>query len=60
MFQLLKKNVGERLGAGADDSAALKAHLFFRHINWTDCRNLKLEPPFRPNVVSAVFTINTE
>ncbi|KAF6030807.1 RPS6KB1 [Bugula neritina] len=50
--KLLKKNVSERLGAGPDDSAALRDHLFFRHINWDDCRNLKLEPPFKPNVTS--------
>lgn len=54
-LQLLKKNVAERLGGGPDDSAPLKSHQFFRHVNWTDCRNHKLEPPFKPNVVCYVI-----
>jgi len=48
--RLLRKNTSERLGAGPDDSKAIKSHLFFRHINWEDVFHRKLEPPFKPTL----------
>ncbi|CAI9742795.1 S6 kinase beta-1-like [Octopus vulgaris] len=48
--KLLKKNPEERLGGGKDDSRPIKQHPFFRHINWKDLADRKIEPPFRPNI----------
>jgi len=50
--KLLKKNVSERLGSGMDDAAPIKAHLFFRHMNWADVLARKLDPPFKPTLSS--------
>eukprot|EP00730_Choanoeca_flexa_P019203 TRINITY_DN9373_c0_g1_i1.p1 TRINITY_DN9373_c0_g1~~TRINITY_DN9373_c0_g1_i1.p1 ORF type:complete len:686 (+),score=168.84 TRINITY_DN9373_c0_g1_i1:223-2280(+) len=46
--KLLKRKASERLRSAAD----IKAHRFFRDINWDDALARKLEPPFKP-VVSA-------
>lgn len=46
--KLLKKNVHERIGSGPDDALPVKAHPFFRHVNWNDVLAKKLEPPFKP------------
>ena len=46
--KLLKKNVQERLGSGEDDAEAIKKHQFFRHVNWQDALNKRLDPPFKP------------
>jgi len=51
--KLLKKNPSDRLGSGPDDSAPIKGHLFFRHINWDDLLNKKIEPPIKIGVTSA-------
>lgn len=48
--KLLKKNVHERLGSGPEDGDPIKASAFFRHINWEDVLNRKLEPPFMPTL----------
>lgn len=50
MKKLLKKNPEERLGGGKDDSRPIKQHPFFRHINWKDLAERKIEPPFKPNI----------
>lgn len=66
MKKLLKKNPEERLGGGKDDSrpikllkkigvgkddaSPIKQHPFFRHINWKDLAERKIEPPFKPNI----------
>lgn len=48
--KLLKKNIGERLGSGPDDSAPIKTHPFFRSINWVDVLEKRLEPPYKPTL----------
>ncbi|XP_033747555.1 ribosomal protein S6 kinase beta-1-like [Pecten maximus] len=50
--KLLKKSPTERLGGGADDSKPLKHHAFFRHIDWNDLIQRKVEPPFKPSVMN--------
>ena len=32
--------------------ALLQAHLFFKHMDWADVINRKLEPPFKPALSS--------
>uniref|UniRef100_A0A8W8K257 non-specific serine/threonine protein kinase n=1 Tax=Magallana gigas TaxID=29159 RepID=A0A8W8K257_MAGGI len=50
--RLLKKSPQERLGGGVDDSKPIKQHAFFRHIDWNELHQHKVEPPFKPCVVS--------
>ncbi|CAG2157023.1 unnamed protein product [Oppiella nova] len=49
--KLLKRQVTQRLGAGADDATPIKRHAFFRHVNWEDVLAQRVEPPFRPVLV---------
>jgi len=51
--KLLKKNPSDRLGSGPDDSAPIKHHLFFRHLNWNDLLAKRVEPPIKIGVTSA-------
>lgn len=51
--KLLKKNPTDRLGAGPDDATPIKAHPFFRHTNWNDLLNKRIEPPIKICVTSA-------
>lgn len=50
--RLLKKSPQERLGGGVDDSKPIKQHAFFRHIDWNELHQHKVEPPFKPCVTS--------
>ncbi|KAK4336719.1 hypothetical protein RND71_043563 [Anisodus tanguticus] len=50
--KLLKKRVDLRLGSGLDDADPIKRHSFFRHINWNDVYERKVEPPIKPSLVS--------
>jgi len=50
--KLLKRHPQSRLGGGSDDAAPLKAHPFFRHINWKDLEARKVDVPFKPSVTS--------
>ena len=49
----MKRHAQARLGGGPDDAGPIKAHPFFRAINWEDLLLQKTEPPFRPQVVRA-------
>lgn len=51
-FQLLKKNVAERLGSGPTDAEEIKQHPFFAAINWDQVYARQLEPPFKPSLTS--------
>ena len=35
--------------------ALLQSHTFFRHINWTDAVNRRLDPPYKPTLVTRRF-----
>lgn len=50
--KLLKRQVSARLGSGPEDAEALKHHPFFRLMNWPEVVARKLEPPFKPALVS--------
>jgi serine/threonine protein kinase len=49
IVKLLNRNPRTRLGAGAGDAEEIKAHKFFKSLNWQDVLNRKLKPP-RPKV----------
>ena len=53
-FQLLKRPVAARLGSGPEDSKKIRDHSFFRHVNWNDVLASKVEPPFKPILVSLI------
>ena len=47
---LLQKNKEQRLGSGIGGAKDIRAHPFFRTINWDDLYHKRIEPPFNPNV----------
>ena len=51
MVGLLQRNPARRLGAGGAEE--IKKHPFFaRHIDWNKLMAKKIQPPFKPSVVS--------
>lgn len=50
--RLLRKHPHERLGGGKDDAGPVKAHAFFRHIDWNDLLHRRVEPPFKPSLTN--------
>jgi p70 ribosomal S6 kinase len=54
--KLLKRHVQSRLGAGIDDAEPIKAHPFFKNLNWSDVYGRKLEPPYKVNVSDPLDT----
>lgn len=57
MLQLLNRNPKHRLGAQRD-AAELKAHPFFKCIDWDALALKQVTPPFKPNVESDESTAN--
>uniref|UniRef100_A0A8C2ZPX8 non-specific serine/threonine protein kinase n=1 Tax=Cyclopterus lumpus TaxID=8103 RepID=A0A8C2ZPX8_CYCLU len=53
---LLKKDPKQRLGGGPDDAKEVMSHKFFTSINWQDVLEIKLIPPFKPQVTSETDT----
>uniref|UniRef100_A0A8C5Q0V5 Uncharacterized protein n=1 Tax=Leptobrachium leishanense TaxID=445787 RepID=A0A8C5Q0V5_9ANUR len=49
---LLEKTPSVRLGAGEKDAQEVKAHRFFKKINWDELLEKKVKPPFVPNISS--------
>ena len=50
--QLLTKDSSKRLGSGVNDAEDIMAHPYFANINFTDLLNLKVEPPYKPELDS--------
>lgn len=50
LHKLLTRDPARRLGAGPADADEIKAHPFFRDINWDDMFNKRVPPPFCPTL----------
>lgn len=52
---LLNRDPGKRLGTGANGAEAIKSHDFFaKHVDWNKLMAKKVQPPFKPAVVSGI------
>jgi serum/glucocorticoid-regulated kinase 2 len=49
---LLEKDPEKRLGSGPMSGAEVRAHPFFKSINWTDLYDKRIRPPFVPSKVA--------
>ena len=49
---LLERNPDKRLGSKTDDASDIMGHPFFRDINWSDLREKRIPPPYKPYVTS--------
>ena len=54
--RLLTRDPSRRLGAGPNDADDVKAHPFFRDVNWDDLINKRVPPPFCPTLRHASDT----
>lgn len=52
LFQLLQKDPVKRIGCKRSEAGDVKDHQFFQLIDWELLEQRKLEPPFKPEVVS--------
>ncbi|XP_058124361.1 ribosomal protein S6 kinase beta-2 [Anopheles ziemanni] len=50
--RLMKRQVSQRLGSGPTDGQAVRAHPFFKNVNWEDVVARRLEPPIKPVLAS--------
>eukprot|EP00828_Plagiopyla_frontata_P006466 TRINITY_DN12822_c0_g2_i1.p1 TRINITY_DN12822_c0_g2~~TRINITY_DN12822_c0_g2_i1.p1 ORF type:complete len:182 (+),score=29.76 TRINITY_DN12822_c0_g2_i1:403-948(+) len=50
LYKLLQSNPKKRLGYGPKDSEEVKAHPFFRGIDWNKFLKKIYEPPFKPKI----------
>ena len=51
-FQLLERNVHERLGYKDGNNGNIRKNEFFAKVNWRQLEARRIEPPFKPNIVS--------
>ncbi|ORY97646.1 kinase-like domain-containing protein [Syncephalastrum racemosum] len=56
--ELLVRDPTRRLGASEADAEDIKAHPFFKGIDWDNLLNKETSPPFYPTVVDALDTSN--
>lgn len=50
LHRLLTRDPTKRLGAGPTDADEIKAHPFFRDVNWDDMFHKRVPPPFIPTL----------
>ncbi|XP_053664839.1 ribosomal protein S6 kinase beta-2 [Anopheles marshallii] len=50
--RLMKRQVSQRLGSGPTDGQAVRAHPFFKNVNWDDVVKRRLDPPIKPMLSS--------
>uniref|UniRef100_A0A182PZZ2 Ribosomal protein S6 kinase n=1 Tax=Anopheles farauti TaxID=69004 RepID=A0A182PZZ2_9DIPT len=50
--RLMKRQVQQRLGSGPTDGQAVRAHPFFKNVNWDDVVKRRLDPPIKPVLAS--------
>ncbi|KAG0196573.1 Serine/threonine kinase [Mortierella sp. GBA30] len=55
---LLMKVPSLRLGAGPSDADEIKAHAYFRNVNFDDVYHKRIRPPFLPKISSATDVSN--
>ncbi|KAL1395497.1 hypothetical protein pipiens_011203, partial [Culex pipiens pipiens] len=46
--RLMKRQVSQRLGSSPTDGQAVRAHSFFKNVNWDDVLARRLDPPIKP------------
>lgn len=56
--KLLERDPTKRLGAGTGDAAEVKAHPYFKNVDWKAILEKRVEPNFKPTVSSAKDTNN--
>jgi len=56
--KLLIRNPKERLGSGGEDVLELQKHRWFNNLDWDDLLQLKIEPPYKPEVKSVMDMTN--
>lgn len=54
IMQLLNKDPTERLGAGPNGAEKIRQHKYFSCFDWTDLRNKRVEPAWKPKDHTAV------
>ena len=57
LLQLFERTPVERLGYRDGANPNIRDHKFFERIDWTKLEERKVEPPFKPSVVSALTVI---
>ncbi|MCO5597937.1 hypothetical protein L7F22_052023 [Adiantum nelumboides] len=50
LHKLLTRDPARRLGSGQTDAEEIKAHPFFRDVNWDDMFHKRVPPPFLPTL----------
>ena len=40
------------MGSGDDDATPIKAHAFFKSIDWKELNKLNISPPFKPKIIN--------
>lgn len=60
LTQLLERKPDKRLGSGPNGTKDIMEHPFFRNINWSDLREKKIKPPYKPYVAGPDDTRNID